>query len=199
MLSFKISKCEVYSHGDEGVIMSNKSTSSCPDKHIEETLMNLIPERFATEIASVSIVEMKNAFYDNVVRNVNHSNVYITIRKSPYYINGATEVICKVVNSKKRAKVQVPPIDKIVFRNHLYFSELGEDGFFSIDSPQDLERLKEYLTKRLENLFVSEPFGCCGRYKSCSVLGQCVHENAFYACSCLYKKHLEKGNAFLKD
>ena len=41
-----------------------------------------------------------------------------------------------------------------------------------------------------------DKFGCCSKYKECSVTGECVHDNKFYSKACWYRKNLESGNIF---
>lgn len=42
----------------------------------------------------------------------------------------------------------------------------------------------------------SHSFGCCHRFKECSLEKQCIHPDLFYAKGCQYRKNLEAGKIF---
>lgn len=42
----------------------------------------------------------------------------------------------------------------------------------------------------------SHSFGCCHRFKECSLEKQCIHPDLFYAKGCQYRKNLEAGKVF---
>ncbi|GHU95783.1 hypothetical protein FACS1894208_09220 [Clostridia bacterium] len=41
-----------------------------------------------------------------------------------------------------------------------------------------------------------EVFGCCSRYRDCSMAGECVHPDADFSAACTYKVNLEGGRIF---
>ncbi len=45
----------------------------------------------------------------------------------------------------------------------------------------------------------SSSFGCCSKYKECSVEGECLHENRLYATGCGYRSNMEAGNNYMLD
>ena len=41
-------------------------------------------------------------------------------------------------------------------------------------------------------------FGCCSKYRQCSELGKCIHEDLLYSSACEYRRNLEAGRNFYK-
>lgn len=39
-------------------------------------------------------------------------------------------------------------------------------------------------------------FGCCSRYKECSNVGKCIHNDVLYSSACEYRHNLEAGRIF---
>lgn len=42
----------------------------------------------------------------------------------------------------------------------------------------------------------SSKFGCCAKYKECSKVGKCLHDNLLYSKACIYRSNLEAGKIF---
>lgn len=38
--------------------------------------------------------------------------------------------------------------------------------------------------------------GCCGKYRECSQIGECLHKDEEYYLNCAYRRNLEKGKIF---
>lgn len=146
----------------------------------ESILTDMIPQRFLSSISSISLVPLKSKYTDSVWKNVLCSNFRIEIKKSMYYMNGASATLCKVSEDS------------------VYFPELGENGVFNLKSEPDLAKLKEIIPQKLEKLFPADKFGCCGLFRECSNQGHCIHSNAFYAASCAYKANLDSGKNFYR-
>ncbi len=51
----------------------------------------------------------------------------------------------------------------------------------------------DYLVKTVKP---THKFGCCSKYKECSAINHCLHENQFYSKGCYYRDNLEKGMDF---
>lgn len=148
--------------------------------NVESVLNSMIPQRFSASILSTSLVPLKGKYTDSIWKSTACSNFCIELKKSMYYMNGGSATLCKV--SEDAA----------------YFPELGKNGIFRLMIESDLARLQDIMPKRLERLFPTDKFGCCSLFKECSNQGHCIHSNAFYSASCVYKANLEAGRNFYK-
>lgn len=146
------------------------------NKSSEDFIRSVISEEFLQDIECIQIQPLKNPYSDNVWHQEECSNVQIQLKISMYYPQKVSGTLCKLIDS------------------NLYFPNLGADGVFPIG--QDSIPLHDAINSRLKTMFPSETFGCCHRFKECSRSKKCLHKNAFYAQSCMYKKNLDAGKIF---
>ena len=68
----------------------------------------------------------------------------------------------------------------------------------AVDS-NNLDKFFNFLIKSVLDKFFAEgsdAFGCCSRYKECSDVKKCLHDNKLYARNCIYGTRLAEGRIF---
>lgn len=138
----------------------------------------------ADDILKIVIEQVPQSYLDvctikaRTLKNKNKFcvNIEVLIAPSIYYSNVATQTLCKFDRKC------------LVFQNPAEVIE-------ALDSI-DVMRLKVAIRTHLQTLFTFEQFGCCSRYRECSKLKYCTHENPFYSGACMYRKNLEAGKIF---
>ena len=71
--------------------------------------------------------------------------------------------------------------------------------YYPLDSESVFHHIVKILAYCIHHYSPANSFGCCGKYRTCSDSGVCVHENNLYAKGCLYRKNLEAGNIFYAE
>lgn len=143
---------------------------------ILELIKSRMPNRYLQPVDTIALAPLKNKFTDRVWKNRLCTNVNLVLRVSAYHPVVSEATICRLIDG------------------YIYFSDLGKSGIF--DPEQLPDSFDKVLLSRLESLFPGETFGCCSSYKKCSNAKHCVHEDPYFANSCMYKKNLEAGIIF---
>ena len=61
---------------------------------------------------------------------------------------------------------------------------------------ETIDFISQCCKERISVYESSNTFGCCSRYKECSLQRKCIHENPLYSTGCAYRKNLENGKIF---
>ena len=77
------------------------------------------------------------------------------------------------------------------------FFRIGLNDFFGKDlTDEEKSKLSAVINRIFLDSLSFSSFGCCSKYKECSTSKKCLHSDQLYATACMYRKHLEGGNAF---
>lgn len=94
-------------------------------------------------------------------------------------------IIVNKVSVPNDANIKVIKSDTI--NTYVEFKELNESA---------KNFVKDVIIYYVENFEPSDKFGCCSKYKECSVAKKCLHKSDFYARACWYRKNLKEGKIF---
>ena len=162
-------------------------------------LIESLLRQYNSNFSQVKLSQINNkSGYDSIA-------IYSEMTAYRPKVDGA--LFCKIKETGKQPYVS--------FRNK-YKSWFDEKGIVSwnIKSDKDFFRISPldflYIVNKNEEEFgrlasqicidaMSFPkFGCCSKYKQCSDVGRCVHEDLLYSSACEYRRNLEAGKNFYK-
>lgn len=183
---------EYYNHIDENY-------DSTFDYQILEVIQNLIePSLFN----SASLKLQKNA------DNTNYCTIMSSIKPNTYHLSSVSHFFARTKTNGQKCYIAFNSIAKRIFDSYgvscEYEKSPTEDFYrMALNDFYELAKNSEVFKKALNEFFINSfefaSFGCCSKYKLCSELGSCQHEDIIYAsAACQYKKNLDKGNNFMK-
>lgn len=169
------------------------------DEQVFETVQSLIYPQY---LQSATLKLQENA------EKTNYCSIMSSIKPNAYHMNSASHFFARVKTTGDEHYISFNFIAKRIFDSFgldYEFKKVKSEDFYrmALDDFYELAKNSEMFKKALNEFFINSfefaSFGCCSKYKLCSELGSCQHEDIIYAsAACQYKKNLDKGNNFLK-
>lgn len=169
------------------------------DYEVFEAVQKLINPRY---LQTASLKLQENA------EKTSYCTIMSSIKPNVFHNNSISHFFARVKTGGKISYIAFNDIAKRIFDKYGFeyafkkvaseeFYRMELDDFFELAVNSDVfqEALNEFFIQSFE----FSAFGCCSKYKLCSQMGTCQHEDIIYAsAACQYKKSLDKGNNFLK-
>lgn len=140
--------------------------------------------------------------------NTNYCTIISSISPNTYHTSSASHFFARTKTNGQKCYIAFNNNAKRLFDSYgiscEYEKSASEDFYrMSLETFDRLASDSVEFKKALNEFFIKSfdfsSFGCCSRYKKCSEIGKCQHEDIIYAsAACQYKKNLDKGNNFLK-
>ncbi|MBQ3603918.1 MAG: hypothetical protein IJA02_08770 [Clostridia bacterium] len=169
------------------------------DEQVFETVKNLIEPNY---LQSATLKLQENA------EHTSYCSIMSSIKPNAYHMSSASHFFARVKTAGDEHYISFNIIAKRIFDNYgldYEFKKIKSEDFYrmALNDFYELAKNSEVFKKALNEFFINSfefaSFGCCSKYKLCSELGSCQHEDIIYAsAACQYKKNLDKGNNFMK-
>lgn len=177
------------------------------EKNLLHSLTLLLDERFL-ESAKLRFAEKRDK--SGNLREADRSeykSIVISAEPTAYRLNiNAEPLLCRVKFGKSSKYISFAPQHrKILEKYNIPGNGTASDQFLRIDLSVFFSNLlNENFRNAINDVFAAAfsfaPFGCCSKFKECSIAGKCLHDDFIYAsAACQYKKHLDSGEVFYNE
>ncbi len=177
------------------------------EKNLLQSLTLLLDERFLKS-AKLRFAEKRDK--SGNLREADRSeykSIVISAEPTAYRLNSTAEpLLCRVKFGKSSKYISFAPQHrKALDKYNIPYDNAASDQFLRIDlsvffSNLLNEDLKNAINEVFAAAFSFAPFGCCSKFKECSIAGKCQHDDFIYAsAACQYKKHLDNGEVFYRQ
>lgn len=164
------------------------------EKQVLEKIKDLIDDKFL-ETSEIIVKENKGSY-----------NSLVVLPQDTAYRSGTAneKLLARIKTSGNIQFIALPnSVREVLDRYDVPYLTIKSDDFLRISIEDFLLEGDIGIEKAINALFLNilnfPSFGCCSRYKECSVKGSCVHPDILYAsAACQYKKHLDVGEVFYK-
>lgn len=152
------------------------------------------------DIASVPMIDEKLAqLQRKITEYLQNPDLVQVVRNKGYIaINTQHQNSVKIEFLKSTIRISYNNEHDSLFSNHEIERTKNNVSRISVSTFDEVLQFAQAFAVIADSEIVAtvDPFGCCGRYETCSDAKKCTHPDNRIASGCLYRKNLEQGKIF---
>lgn len=153
---------------------------------ILESIVSKIDKDYRDAVDFIILENSKSVPYDSIVIKTRPS-IWFNCKAYNY-------LLARIKLNGNFQYISFPgKLRRYIIENNIKYNTVKSDDFLRIEICYFLDNIDKpefcnFINTAFFKSFSFEPFGCCHKYKDCTQLHTCLHDDKIYSLACQYRK-----------